>query len=434
MPRYGLAPGLALDLTTNDDRGIPWDFTKKSHRDRAEALLDEQRPIIIIGSPVCTAFSQWQFLNDPKRPADIVAEEKRVGKMHVDWCMKLYARQMSRGGYFLHEHPAGATSWELQSVKELLYQEGVERIVADQCQHGQETEAGDPLKKPTGFMSNSPELLSSLNKRCLGKGGFCSRPMGGRQALCNGKVARLAAIYHQVMCEAILIGMKRQMIKDGTFVHGEAGPNIAMTDGDAEVNLCHAHVDVESAESILSPAFRSFGVSRSLGQENLPDVEATYTKSHCSARHFVDASVDRILSMANKGDRFVDDITGQPLPLELCRAGRRLEVDYFKSKSVWEIRTIAEALQRTGRRPISVRWVEVSKGDSANPKIRSRLVAREIRGPGQEACFAPTPPLESLRMVLSYAVSDIAGQTAKTWDPKSNERMQRQTIGLRIFI
>ena len=51
-------------------------------------------------------------------------------------------------------------------------------------------------------------------------------------------------------------------------------------------------------------------------------------------------------------------------------------------------------------------------------------MAREIRGPGQEACFAPTPPLESLRMVLSYAVTDIAGQHQKTWDPKSESRMQ----------
>ena len=76
MPRYGLAPGFALDFTTTDDKGIPWDFTKKSHRDRAEALLDEQRPMLLIGSPVCTPFSTWQFINDGKRPADIVAEEK----------------------------------------------------------------------------------------------------------------------------------------------------------------------------------------------------------------------------------------------------------------------------------------------------------------------------------------------------------------------
>ena len=66
----------------------------------------------------------------------------------------------------------------------------------------------------------------------------------------------------------------------------------------------------------------------------------------------------------------------------------------------------------------------MNKGDSENPKIRSRLVAREIRGPGQEACFAPTPPLKSLRIVLSCAVSDIGGQAQKSWSPKSESRMQ----------
>lgn len=171
MPRYGLAPGFALDLTTTDDNGVPWDFTKKSHRDRAEALLEEQRPMLLIGSPVCTAFSSWQFINGPKRPADIVAEEKRVGRIHVDWCMRLYAKQMDRGGYFLHEHPSIATSWDLDSVKGMLARSGVGRIVADQCQHGQETEAGHPIKKPTGFMSNSADLMQSLDKRCLGKRG-----------------------------------------------------------------------------------------------------------------------------------------------------------------------------------------------------------------------------------------------------------------------
>ena len=120
---------------------------------------------------------------------------------------------------------------------------------------------------------------------------------------------------------------------------------------------------------------------------------------------------------------YVDDLTGQPLLPGPCKQAHQLELDYFRTKGVWEMRRVAEALQRTGRRPISVRWVEVNKGDSENPKIRSRLVAREIRGPGQEACFAPTPPLESLRMVLSCAVSDIRGQAPKSWDPKSESRM-----------
>ena len=87
-------------------------------------------------------------------------------------------------------------------------------------------------------------------------------------------------------------------------------------------------------------------------------------------------------------------VLSRPCGKLACRCPRRLEIEYFRDKGVWELRKIAEAIQATDRRPISVRWVEVNKGDHENPKIRSRLVAPEIRGPGQEACFAPTPPLD----------------------------------------
>lgn len=219
--------------------------------------------------------------------------------------------------------------------------------------------------------------------------------------------------------------MKNQMLRDGTFVHGEAGPNIAMVDGDSEVNLFYRSLEAETTADKNPVGGSSMPPTGGpSGTRILPDVEAQYTKSFCNARQYIDASVNAILSMANKNERFVDDITGQPLPPELCRVAHRSEIGYFKSKGVWELRKIAEAIQRTGKRPISIRWVEVNKADSMNPKIRSRLVAREIRGPGQEACFAPTPPLESFRMVLSYAIFDIAGQKPKTWNPKSDDRMQ----------
>ena len=65
-----------------------------------------------------------------------------------------------------------------------------------------------------------------------------------------------------------------------------------------------------------------------------------------------------------------------------------------------------------GRPPISVRWVETNKGDDQTPNIRSRLVAREIRTAGQDAIFAPTPPLESLRMILSMATTKFASGNA----------------------
>ena len=41
LPKYGLQPGLALDIIVNDETGQPYDFSIKSQRIKAEALLDE---------------------------------------------------------------------------------------------------------------------------------------------------------------------------------------------------------------------------------------------------------------------------------------------------------------------------------------------------------------------------------------------------------
>ena len=123
-------------------------------------------------------------------------------------------------------------------------------------------------------------------------------------------------------------------------------------------------------------------------------------------------------------ERFVDDITGQPLDPILCRAARKKEMDYVKSKGLWAKRAVKECWERTRGPPVTVRWVEVNKGDDQNPNIRSRLVARQIRGPGQDAVFAPTPPLEALLTVLSLAATDLPGRPARCRDPNSSKRTQ----------
>ncbi len=48
---------MSLDLTGCDEQGKPWDFNLKEQRDKAEKILDEQRPLLLIGTPMCTAFS-----------------------------------------------------------------------------------------------------------------------------------------------------------------------------------------------------------------------------------------------------------------------------------------------------------------------------------------------------------------------------------------
>ena len=84
---------------------------------------------------------------------------------------------------------------------------------------------------------------------------------------------------------------------------------------------------------------------------------------------------------------------------------------------------------RDGPHPISVRWVDVNKGDDVDSNIRSRLEARQIRVPGEEATFALTHPLEILRTIVSMAATDLLGRSCCR-DPESDERMQVSAVDI----
>jgi len=136
-----------------------------------------------------------------------------------------------------------------------------------------------------------------------------------------------------------------------------------------------------------------------------------------------------ILALMHKQLGGVYDVTtGQALRPELVAEARRQEMEYFTSKRVWEKRPIQEAFDRMGRPPISVKWVDTNMGDDTDPNYRSRLVAREIRRKGQEATFAPTPPPESLRAVLSLTATEEYWP-AESWT-MSHDSPQRRQVSL----
>ena len=111
------------------------------------------------------------------------------------------------------------------------------------------------------------------------------------------------------------------------------------------------------------------------------------------------------------------------------REARRKELEYFESMKVWLKKPREDSFKHMGKPPISVRWIDVNKGDDANPEYRSRLVAREIRRFGEEPIFAPTPPLEALRTVLSLAATSV-GDWRPCYDPKSEQRTQISLIDI----
>ena len=146
-----------------------------------------------------------------------------AAQIHMDFVCRLYKKQLAAGRHFLHEHPDGATSWKLACVADMLAQEGVDRVVGDQCQYGQMDSHGRPLKKPTGWMSSNPHVLESLRRRCLGRHGECSRAGGGQHGTTTGRAAREAAVYPYKLCKAILTGLSKQLKAEGRMRDGVIG-------------------------------------------------------------------------------------------------------------------------------------------------------------------------------------------------------------------
>ena len=85
--QMGLRSGWALDLTTCDDDGRPWDFDELEMRNRAVRKLLKSEPTLLIGSPMCTAFSQLNQITFSKMDPMEVKRRKEYGRRHLEFCI-----------------------------------------------------------------------------------------------------------------------------------------------------------------------------------------------------------------------------------------------------------------------------------------------------------------------------------------------------------
>ena len=101
----------------------------------------------------------------------------------------------------MFEHPATATSWEDQSLKELLKLDGVLLTILDMCRYGMiatDKDGTAPVRKSTKIATNAPEVADALSHRCEG---------GHRHVhLVSGR-PKDAAIYPSGFCKAAVKGL-----------------------------------------------------------------------------------------------------------------------------------------------------------------------------------------------------------------------------------
>ena len=355
----------ALDLRTTKPDGSPWNFCQRADRRLARELISAEDPDWIIGSPPCTAFSNWNHgMNfrkmDPARVQQIVSE----GRVHLNFMASLYRRQVARGKYFLHEHPSGAQSWKEPQIMALMKDPTVHTVVAHQCMYGLTTpgrpgEGRKAAKKSTRFMTNSVFMSLRLNKTCDG--------MHEHQPLTGGRCAD-AAFYPLPLVTAILLGMKdtreAQSVRD-EFSQEKASFISAVTDSAGTVHI----EDSEYPESNIRRA--SGGNVRIQYQDE------------------------------NFKQRYIDEYTGEVLDPVLARAAIMEELNYFNEK-VWQVEEMTQMNKVKDHVCVRSRWVCCNKGDAQNPDIRCRLVACEVNKDGkQDSFFASTPPLEAKKLLFA---------------------------------
>ena len=105
-----------------------------------------------------------------------------------------------------------------------------------------------------------------------------------------------------------------------------------------------------------------------------------------------------------------DDVSGAELDPKMVRKAREEEIQYVRKMELYEKVPISLCYETNGEAPISVRWIDINKGDQSNPNYRSRLVAREINTHKRDDLFAATPPLEALKLILSMTATSNRGE------------------------
>ena len=101
-----------------------------------------------------------------------------------------------------------------------------------------------------------------------------------------------------------------------------------------------------------------------------------------------------------------DDMCGDYLDTALVKEARALEVEYITRMKVYDVVSRAEFKRNRRGKLIKGRWIDVNKGDSLKPDIRSRYVGKEFATGVDASLYAGTPPLKALKLIIGEASND----------------------------
>ena len=244
--------------------------------------------------------------------------------------------QVSSGRHYVHEHPKGSAAWRLPEVQQFVLETGAEVVDLNMRAFGKKArdEQGVGLViMPTRIMTSASEVAKRVSRKCCG---------GHRHIHLVSSRARAAQVYPRELCERIC--------------------------------------ECISAQRKLEE----------LGMKGIPIMSVEEMRKVARSGEGEDPSEALHEQLDEKMVAF-DDLTGDAKDPALMRIARKEEILYFKEMGVYDKVDVEESYRITGKGPIAVRWVDINKGDTANSKYRSRLVAKEFNTGVNHDLYAATP-------------------------------------------
>ena len=307
---------------------------------------------------------------------------------HLEFCVEQYEAQMQRNTFFLHEHPAFATSWRSPSVERLKEKEGVFHVVGDMCEQGMKVsdDHGEGFaKKSAGYLTNSERSAHELSKRCSndpdalsvfrqmnfgidkgqfpGQGGPSWERVQGSVTfdLTNHRVLQDLKNVHSATKEMLEFRIPPQCREVETvFYHIKPG------------KVWHRHVPLLGGKAKRCEVYPNLLLRSILKglRKQLKKVKPMSALDFGPTNEEVDLRIGLApssLQLADDWISFVDEISGKPLSTSGVKKARAEEIDYAVRYGAWDIVPVSEAYEHDSKGPISSRWIDISKGRRRSP-------------------------------------------------------------------
>ena len=324
-----------------------WDFNNPDQRKRALKLIRDTEPVLVVGSPMCALFSPLQGLNWHKDPVRFRKAYKQAVD-HLLFCLEIYKLQVEGGRYFLHEHPARATSWQVPEMVKFIAENDLHLVNSVMCAFGMKIEDQHVLK-PTKWLTNCDAIAMALSVGCDGT--------HSHLPLIGGTRSRQAQVYPVDLCRTIVKALRRQLKADA-----DAGAAMISLfteqsiEGQGRNDCDHVNLLCVSGD----------GVHTNLSYVG-DGARMPQSGSDC-ATGWVPPNLD-ILRVEedecyhdpwdgdgnSNGDwahwKASDDVKGGELPPALVHAARLKELAYLRNRCVYRYASTAAAIQSVGRRP-----------------------------------------------------------------------------------